>query len=109
MVTCWLLIDTIAMSGLPVLRGAAASVPRAGCAGRAAASAGGAAVSAVSAAVAASITLAGGRRRRIASADCAVVDRLVMPMPSLQCLPPRPLPELRARTALHSLRIVNTP
>jgi hypothetical protein len=75
MVTCWLLTDTIAMSGSPASRGAAVSVERAG---RAAASAGGATVSAVSAAVATSVTMAAGRHRRIASVDCIVMDCIVM-------------------------------
>src|SRR5262245_40189343 len=101
MVTCWLLIDTIAISASPASRGAAASVERAG---RGAASTGSAAVSAVSAAVAASVTMAAGRHRRIASMDCIVMDcivmdrivldrivldRFVMPCPA-EMPPPRP-------------------
>ena len=67
-VTCWDLIDTIAMIGSPASRGAAASVGGAGRACLAAAPA----VSAVSAAIAASVTMAGGLQRRIAMVDCAV-------------------------------------
>src|SRR6516164_4071684 len=66
MVTFWLLIDTIAMTGSPSPR---------------AASAGGAAVSAVRAAVAASVTIAGGAHRRTMSVDWTVVHRFVMPCP----------------------------
>src|SRR5215813_12863973 len=84
MVTCWLLIDTIAMSGSPAARGAAASVARAV---RAAASAGGAAVSAVRLAAAASVTMAGDRHRRIAFVDCRFVDRFVMAMAPVEHLP----------------------
>src|SRR5689334_21962373 len=89
MVTCWLLIDTIAMSASPAFRGADVSVDRAE---RDAASAGDAMVSAVSAAVAASVTMAAGRHRRIAQVelivmDFIVLDRFVMPMPWLKCLP----------------------
>src|SRR6266436_396652 len=74
MVTFWLLIDTIAMIGSPVSRGAAPSVV---CSG-------GAAVSAVRAAVAASVTIAGGAHRRTTSVDWAVVHRFVMPCPGCQ-------------------------
>src|SRR5580692_8011895 len=76
MVTCWLLIDTIAMTGSSALRGAVASV---GCAEpeRFAASTGDAASAAISAAAAREI-VAAGPCRRIALEDCAVVDRLVM-------------------------------
>src|SRR5271166_3337984 len=81
MVTCWLLVDTMAMIGSPALRGAVASVGRAGRAWTAAASAGGAAVSAVSAAAAARVTMAGAPHRRIATVDCAVVYRFVIPAP----------------------------
>ena len=75
--TRWVLIDTIAMIGSPASRGAVASVGRAGRACLAAASA----VSAVSAAIAASITMAGRPQRRIATVDCAVVNRFTMPFP----------------------------
>jgi len=71
MVTCWLLIDTIAMSGSPASRGAAVSVECEGRAWRTAASTGGAAVKA---AIAASVTMAGTRHRRIALVDCTVMD-----------------------------------
>src|SRR5690242_198961 len=99
MVTCWLLIDTIAMSASPAFRGADVSVDRAE---RDAASAGDAMVSAVSAAVAASVTMAAGRHRRIAQVelivmDFIVLDRFVMPMPWLKCLP-GPLPGEPRRT-----------
>src|SRR6516164_11257266 len=84
MVTFWLLIDTIAMTGSPALRGAAPSMVCSGGAWRGAASAGGAAASAVRAAVAASVTIAGGAHRRTASVDWAVVHRFVMPSPGCQ-------------------------
>src|SRR5262245_35998064 len=79
MVTRWLLIDTIAMIGSPALREAVASVARAGRASFVAALADPAAVSAVSASVTASVTVAGGPDCRIASPNCAVVNRFVMP------------------------------
>src|SRR5712671_5229655 len=69
------------MIGSPASRGAAASVGGAGRACLAAASP----VSAVSAAIAASVTMAGGRQRRIATVDCAVVIRFTMPC-RLKCL-----------------------
>src|SRR5262249_54796125 len=76
------------MSGLPASRGAVASVVRAAGARRDAASAGAAA----NTAVAASITMAAGRNRRIASLDRIVMHRLVM-----SCLgchaSPRPAPD----------------
>src|SRR3954464_4482124 len=76
--TCWVLIDTIAMIGSPAWRGAVASV---GCAGRAclAAASGLHAVSV--AVIAASVTMALGPQRRIATVDCAVVNRFAMPYP----------------------------
>src|SRR5262249_44395831 len=83
MVTRWLLIDTIAMIGSPALREAVASVARAGRACFVAALADAAAVSAVSASVAASVTVAGGPDRRIASPNCAAVNRFVMLCPCL--------------------------
>jgi len=69
------LIDTIAMIGSPASRGA--SVGGAGRACLAAASA----VSAVRAAIAASVTMAAGPQRRIATVDCAVVNRFTMLSP----------------------------
>src|ERR1700691_2956754 len=60
-VTCWLLIDTIAMMGAAAGRGAVISVGRAACTGEAAASVGGAAVSA---AVAASVAIPAQAQRR---------------------------------------------
>ena len=72
--TCWVLIDTIAIIGSPASRGAVASVGGAGRACLAAASM----VSAVSAAIAASVTMAGGPQRRIVTVDCAVVNRFTM-------------------------------
>src|SRR5882672_12490845 len=65
------------MIGSPASRGAVASVGGAGRVCLAAASA----ASAVSAAIAASITMAGGRQRRIATVDCAVVNRFTMLSP----------------------------
>jgi hypothetical protein len=66
-VTCWDLIDTIAMMGSPASRGAVASVgaplsPRRP------------AIRAISAAIAASVTLAGGPQLRIAAVDCAGIS-----------------------------------
>ena len=65
------------MIGSPASRGAVASW---GCAGRACFGAA-SAVSAVSAAIAASVTMAAGPQRRIATVDCAVVNRFTMPCP----------------------------
>src|SRR5439155_15039403 len=65
------------MIGSPASRGAVASVGGAGRACPAAASA----ISAVSAAIAASVTMAGGPRRRIATVDCAAVNRFTMLSP----------------------------
>src|ERR1700687_591630 len=65
------------MIGSPASRGAVASVGGAGRACLAAASA----VSAVSAAMAASVTMAGDPQRRIATVDCAVVNRFTMLSP----------------------------
>src|SRR5579859_7677177 len=79
MVTCWLLIDTIAMIGSPAARGAAASLARTGAVCFTAAVADGAAASATSAAVAASVTIAGAHPGRIAAGKCAVLTRFVMP------------------------------
>src|ERR1019366_8756116 len=73
--TCWVLFDTIAMIGSPASRGAVASLGGAGRGCLAAASA----VSAVSAAIAASVTMAAGPQRRIATVDCAVANRLTIP------------------------------
>src|SRR5271154_128991 len=81
MVTCWLLIDTIAMMGSPASRGAVASVGTVGRALFAAASAGAAAVSAVNAAAAARVTMAEAPHRPAATVDCAVVNRFVIPAP----------------------------
>src|SRR6478736_4285451 len=75
--TCWVLIDTIAMIGSPASRGAVASVGGAGRASLAAAST----VSAASAAIAASVTMAGPPQRRISTVDCAVINRFTMPCP----------------------------
>ena len=75
--TCWLLIDTIAMIGSPASRGAVASVGGAGRGCLAAAPT----VSAVNAAIAASVVRAGGPQRRIATLDRAVVNRFTMPCP----------------------------
>src|SRR6202030_3361722 len=75
--TCWLLIDTIAMIGSPASRGAVASVDGAGRACLATA----AALSAVRAAIAASGTMAGGPQRRIATVDCAAVNLFTMLSP----------------------------
>jgi hypothetical protein len=71
------LIDTIAMIGSPASRGAVASTGAAlrACLAEAPA------VSTVMAAIAASVTMAGGPHRRIATVDCAVVDRFAMPCP----------------------------
>ena len=63
--TCWLLIDTIAMIGSPASRRAVASLVGAGRACLAAASA----LSAVSAAIAASVTMATNPQRRFATVD----------------------------------------
>jgi hypothetical protein len=71
------LIDTIAMIGSPASRGAVASVAGAGRACLAAASA----VSAASSAIAASVTMAGPLQRRIATVECAVMNRFTMPCP----------------------------
>src|ERR1700675_1466418 len=65
------------MIGSPASRGAVASVGGAGRACLAAASP----VRAVSAAIAASVTMAGGPQRRIATVDCAVVNRFTMLSP----------------------------
>src|SRR3984893_8911782 len=65
------------MIGSPASRGAVASVGGAGRACLAAAST----VSAVSAAIAASVTMVGGPQRRIATVDCAVVNRFTMLSP----------------------------
>src|SRR5882724_2215813 len=65
------------MIGSPASRGAVASVGGAGRACPAAASA----VSAVSAAIAASVTMAGGPQRRIATVDCAPENRFTMLSP----------------------------
>src|SRR4051812_38975127 len=65
------------MIGSPASRGATASVA---CAGRAGFAAAGPA-SAVSAAIAASITMEEGPQRRVATVDCAVVNRFPMPAP----------------------------
>src|SRR3984893_7907866 len=65
------------MSGSPASRGAVAWVGGAGRACLAAAST----VSAVSAAIAASVTMAGGPQRRIATVDRAVVNRFTMLSP----------------------------
>src|ERR1700724_996946 len=65
------------MIGSPASRGAVASGGGAARVCLAAASA----VSAVSAAIAASVTMAGGPQRRIATVDCAVVNRFTMLSP----------------------------
>src|SRR5476651_2707320 len=65
------------MIGSPASRGADASLGGAGRGCLASASA----VSAVSAAIAASVTMAAGPQRRIATVDCAVVNRFTMPCP----------------------------
>src|ERR1035437_1849403 len=65
------------MIGSPASRGAVASVGGAGRACLAAASG----LNAVSAAIAASVTMAAGPQRRIATMDCAVVNRFTMPCP----------------------------
>jgi hypothetical protein len=70
------LINTIARIGSPASRGAIVSVgAERTC--LAAASA----VSAISAAIAASVTMGGNPQRRIATVDCAVVNRFTMPCP----------------------------
>ena len=81
------MIDTIAMSGSPALRGAVASVVGAGRpfaslvgAGRACLAAA-SAVSGASAAVAVSITMAGTPQCRVATVDCAVINRFTLPCP----------------------------
>src|SRR5690349_11835531 len=71
MVTCWLLIDTIAMIGSPAARGAVASVGRAGWAGWAGFNAA-LAAGAISAAVIASVTIVAARRGRTAALECAM-------------------------------------
>jgi hypothetical protein len=63
------------MIGSPAPRGAVASVAGVGRACLAAASQ----VSAASPAIAASVTVAGNLRRRIATVDCAAMNRLTMP------------------------------
>src|SRR5882757_8219602 len=65
------------MIGSPALRGAVSSLA---CAGRgcAAATSG---LNAVSATIAARVTMAGGPQRRVATSDCTVVNRLIMPCP----------------------------
>src|SRR5471032_2515124 len=63
------------MIGSPASRGAVSSVGGAERACFAAAPA----VNAVSAAIAANVTMAGGPQRRIATVDCADVDRFAMP------------------------------
>jgi hypothetical protein len=70
------------MIGSPASRGAVASVVGAGRAGLAAASA----VSAASAAIAASVTMAGTPQRRVATVDCAVMNRFTNAMSRLKCL-----------------------
>src|SRR3984893_8861656 len=65
------------MIGSPASRGAIASVGGAGRACLAPAST----VSAVSAATAASVTMAGGPQRRMATVDCAVLNRVTMLSP----------------------------
>jgi hypothetical protein len=62
------------MIGSPASRGAVASVVGAGRACLAAASA----VSAANAAIAASVTMAGPPHRRVATVDCAVMNRFTM-------------------------------
>src|SRR5215213_4881655 len=76
-VTCWVLIDTMAMIGSPASRGAVASFGGAGRASLAAAWA----VSAVRAAIAASVIMAGGPQRRAATVVRAVLDRFAMSCP----------------------------
>jgi hypothetical protein len=84
-VTCWLLIDTIAMIGSPASRGAVASV---GGAGRAACLAAASVLSAVSTTMAASGTMEGGPHRRIVTVDCAVVNRFAIPCPGVRASVP---------------------
>src|SRR3954454_22686545 len=76
-VTCWVLIDTIAMIGSPASRGAVASLRGAGRGSLAVASA----VSADRAAIAASVMMAGGLQRRAATVVRAVLDRSAMSCP----------------------------
>ena len=76
-VTCWLLIETMAMIGSPASRGAVVS---AGCARRvclAAASP----VSAISAAIAANITAAEGPQWCFVRVDLADINRFTIPVP----------------------------
>jgi hypothetical protein len=71
------------MIGSPASRGAVASLGDAGRGSLAAASA----ASAVSTAIAASVTMAAGPQRRIATVDCAVVNRFTMPCHArLECV-----------------------
>jgi hypothetical protein len=70
-------MDTIAMIGSPASRGAVVS---AGCVRRACLAAA-SAFGAVSAAIAASITMTVFPQRRIATADCAKVNRSAIPFP----------------------------
>src|SRR6202045_1171637 len=65
------------MIGSPASRGAVASGGAGGRACLAAASG----ISTVSAAIAASVTMAGGPQRRVATADCAVINRFTMLSP----------------------------
>jgi hypothetical protein len=65
------------MIGSPASRGAVASTGGAVRAYRATAWV----LNAATAAIAASVTITGGPRRRIATVDCAVVDRFTMPCP----------------------------
>src|SRR6202046_2538105 len=81
------------MIGSPAARGAVASVGGAGCACLAAAPA----VSPVSAAIAASVTMAGGPQRRIATVDCVVVNRFAMPCPGRNACRARVLSYTTAR------------
>src|SRR5262249_53481535 len=67
-------IDTIAMIGSPASRGAVSSLGGVGRGSLAAASA-------ASAAIAASVTMAAGRQRRLATLDRAVVNRFTMLCP----------------------------
>src|SRR5262245_9480338 len=77
MVTCWLLIETIAISGSPAWRGAVASLGSAGRAALRAWASAGDVVRVDSAARTASAT-AGAHHRRIGWVHCAVVNRFVM-------------------------------
>src|SRR5690348_12090224 len=79
MVTCWFLIDTIAMIGSPATRGAVASVGRAGWGCLTAASADGTRGSASSAALVASVTIAAAHHCGLAAVECALLIRSVMP------------------------------